>query len=323
MLFVPNHSALAQSTQDAAASQQTNGSLVLQSTSQDPNRNRAALRNNLYCAGYIQNASVDTRLEIIGGEEEQDQYIYSQGDYIYINGGANAGMREGELFTVTRPRGGFRSPFSRKGKLGIYVQEVGTVRIVRVKPQVSVALVENSCDNFLLGDLLVPRQTRFAPVRSQKELQPLDRFVEPNGKATGRIVLARDGLETLSRDQIVYLDLGAEDNVKSGDYLTIYRPLGGGNVAKVNEREIVRPEDPGFESTVFRGGKFGNQAPRRRGSNADREIARTPEIKERRPKGLRKIVGEVLIISVQQRSATAVITRNAQEIHTGDYVELQ
>ena len=38
---------------------------------------------------------------------------------------------------------------------------------------------------------------------------------------------------------------------------------------------------------------------------------------------LRKIVGEVVILNVKERTATAVITRTAQEIHTGDYVELQ
>jgi hypothetical protein len=43
----------------------------------------------------------------------------------------------------------------------------------------------------------------------------------------------------------------------------------------------------------------------------------------RRPSMPRKIVGEVVIISVEQRTAAAVITRYAQEIHTGDFVEVQ
>jgi hypothetical protein len=49
----------------------------------------------------------------------------------------------------------------------------------------------------------------------------------------------------------------------------------------------------------------------------------TPDIKDDRPRMPRKIVGELVVLSVQQRTATAVITRIAQEVHTGDFVELQ
>ena len=38
---------------------------------------------------------------------------------------------------------------------------------------------------------------------------------------------------------------------------------------------------------------------------------------------IRKVVGELMIINVKERTATAVITRTAQEIHTGDWVEVQ
>ena len=34
-------------------------------------------------------------------------------------------------------------------------------------------------------------------------------------------------------------------------------------------------------------------------------------------------VGEIVILNVKEKTATAVITRTAQEIHTGDWVEVQ
>jgi hypothetical protein len=37
----------------------------------------------------------------------------------------------------------------------------------------------------------------------------------------------------------------------------------------------------------------------------------------------RKIVGELVVIDVQMRTATAIITRVAGEVHTGDLVEIQ
>lgn len=288
----------------------------------DTTRRRVAQRNNLYCAGYIQTLPAFSTLEVVGGEEEQEQRVYSEGDYVWLGSGEKQNVEVGQRFTVTRPRGGVRSVHSRKDYLGVYVQEVGTIRIINVKPSgASVGVVENSCQSILLGDLLVPVTDRVVP--DQRQEAPLNRFADPSGKATGRIVLARDNQEVVSRDQIVYIDLGAEDGVKVGDYLTTYRPLGKGNVTRFDDTEVVRPTDYGFESLRYRGGKFSNQAPRKKGTKADQGIITTPQAKKRRPEGLRKIVGEMVIINVQEKTATAVITRTAQEIITGDYVELQ
>lgn len=289
----------------------------------DRKRRQVAIGNNIYCAGYVQYQPVDlTEPEIVGGEEEQEQHAYTDGDIIYLNAGAVKGVKVGDRFSVTRPRAQFRSVYSKKGKLGIFVQELGSVRVTVVKPDVSVAVVETACDTILFGDLLVPLQIeRIAP--DQRQEKTLDRFADPNGKANGKIVLARHGHELVTRDQIVYIDLGGEDGVKIGDYLTVYRPLGKGNLTTFRDDEITRSDDYGFESLGNRGGKFSNQAPRRKGKDTDEEIVSMSDAKKRRPTGLRKIVGEMVIISVYQRTATAVITRTVQEIITGDSVELQ
>lgn len=300
----------------SAAAMQVSGQIT-----SDTTRRQVARGNNLYCAGYISKTQITESPEIVGGEEEQEQYNYKQGDFIYLNAGAQQGVKIDDRYAITRPRGRMKSPFSRKGDLGIYVEELGSVRVVNVKPQASVAVIESSCEAVLLGDLLVPSANRETP--DQRSEVTLDRFTDPNGKVTGRIVMARDRQEYVTRDQIVYIDLGTEDGVKAGDYLTVYRPLGKGGVARVDDKEIVRPTDYGFESLRFRGGKFSNQAPRKKGADATGGIATTPNVKKRRPAGLRKVVGEATIISVQGSTATVVITRTAQEINTGDYVELQ
>ena len=49
----------------------------------------------------------------------------------------------------------------------------------------------------------------------------------------------------------------------------------------------------------------------------------TKEVKRHRPLMPRKIVGEMVVIDVQMRTATAIITRVAGEVHTGDWVEIQ
>lgn len=280
-----------------------------------------ATGNNLNCAGYIQNAPVNTNFKIVGANKEREQNVYAQGDYIYISRGADSGTRVGDKYAVIRPRGKFSSKFSKKGRLGIYIQEIGSVEIVKVMPDVSLARVKTSCDNFLLGDLIQPMETRVSPTHQPRPV--LDVFSDSSGKAVGSIVLARDARETPNRDEIVYIDLGSEDNVQVGDYLTIFRPLGKGGILNSHQEETVSGTVGGFESRRYRGGTFSIQAPRNSGENADGGIVTSKDAKQGRPNNLRQVLGEMVILNVKERTATAIITRSAAEIHTGDRVEVQ
>lgn len=285
-------------------------------------------RTDLYCAGFIQYVPAPINPEIVGGEQEQEQRVYVEGDYVFINAGSQQGVRVGEEFAIVRPRGKMSSKFTtKKGWLGVYMQELGRLRVTDVKDRVSVALITNSCETVLLGDLLRQVNNRVSPTERSEVL--LDRFAEPTGKQRGRIVLARDARALLSRNQVVYIDLGAEDNVKAGDFLTIYRPAGTGNLTRVENEEIALARSKGFSGDRFGGGEFSLQGKRVKdysnmpGLFSRDEPITTREIRRRRPRVPRKVVGELVILNVQTRTATAIITRVAQEIHTGDFVELQ
>lgn len=286
---------------------------------------RVATTNELYCGGFIQYAPAPNKLQIVGGEQEQEKRIYSQGDFVYINAGADQGVTVGQEFSVVRPRGQFTSDFTRKkGWLGVFTEELGRLRVVDVKERVSVATVTFACETMLLGDLLRAANERVSPFARNEA--PLDRFANPTGKQNGRIVLARDFREAPSVNEIVYIDLGSEDNIKPGDYFTIYRPVGTGNVTRFRDEEVTPAANAGFESERYKGGKFSNKAQRVKDPNNTGvygPMITSPDVKSSRPPMPRKIVGELLVLSVQMRTATAIITRVAQEVHTGDYVELQ
>jgi hypothetical protein len=196
------------------------------------------------------------------------------------------------------------------------------VRVVRVRDNVSVALVVASCDNLLLGDLL--RRVPQRPTPEGRAEGTLDRFAQPTGKQSGRIVFARDNRETVSRDQVVFIDLGAEDNVRPGDYLTVFRPVTKGVIVDEGN-EIGANARRGFESDHKRGGEFSNQARRLKDvdGNAHGETVKTPELRKRRAAVPRLVLGEIVVLHVEGRTATAVVTRVTQEIHTGDHVEVQ
>ena len=275
---------------------------------------------NLYCAGYVETTPVNTSYKIVGAENEKDQHIFTQGNYVYVSVGTNRGAKVGDVYSVIRPRGRVETRWTKKKNLGFYIQEVGAVELVAVKNEVSVARVKTSCDNLLLGDLLQPMADRVSPLVKQKAEMNL--FADSSGRASGSIFMARDGQELLGRENVVYIDLGAEDNVKAGDYLTIYRPLGKGNILEKQQNESVSARDENFQSNKYRGGKFSNQAARKSGDMAQGKVVTTNEAKKDRP-ALRTVLGEMVILNVKQKTATAIITRSASEIHTGDKVEVQ
>ena len=275
--------------------------------------------NGMYCGGYIQTSPISTSNRIIGGSEEADRYNFTENNFVYINMGASNGVNVGNLFSVVRPKGQVESRWTNKD-VGFYVQEVGALEVVSVKSDYSVAKVKFSCSSFLLGDLVQPRENRSAPLVDASA--KFDQWSDPSGKANGRILMARDSSETLAQNSIAYVDLGSEENVRVGDRLTVYRPLGKGNLMKTPEKEQVSARDEGFHSDTYRGGKFSNQASRKSGEQADGRMVTTYDAKRNRP-AIRKVVGEAIVLNVKERSATVVITQNTQEIHTGDWVEIQ
>ncbi|HEU4768502.1 MAG TPA: hypothetical protein VFS77_14065, partial [Pyrinomonadaceae bacterium] len=285
---------------------------------------------SLLCAGHIRYQRFGPTPEIVGAEEEQEQRTYSDGDIVYLNAGSSQGIKEGQTYQIIRPRGDVKGVHRQKiGFLGTYVQDIGQLEVFKVRQETSAAKITFTCDTALLGDLIVELPVRESPL--QRPEGNLDRFADPSGKQVGRLMMAKDNRELLTRNDIVYIDLGGEDNVKRGDYLTIFRPLGTGNVTRVDNEEMARNRATGFQSNRYRGGGFSSQASRAKDEtsvvDADGRYRYRPitsrEVKDGRSDMPRKIVGEMVILEVQSRTATAIITRVASEVHTGDWVEIQ
>jgi len=291
---------------------------------------RVAGDSSLYCAGFIRFQKLPHMPEIVGALEEQEQHTYADGDVVYLNAGSTDGIKEGQNFQIIRPRGDVKGVHKQKrGFLGTYVQEIGQLRVFKVNEHTAAAKITFTCDMALLGDLLAPIPDRESPlVRTDGNL---DQYAEPTGKQTGRLMMAKDSREMVTRNDIVFIDLGGEDKINRGDYLTIYRPLGTGNITRMDNEENARGRSKGFQSDRFRGGGFSIEGSRAKDStgfvNAEGRYRYRPitskEVKRHRPVMPRKIVGEMVVINVEARTATAIITRVVGEVHTGDWVEIQ
>jgi hypothetical protein len=270
-----------------------------------------AKRTDLYCTGYISDLAPKKEMQIIGGEMENFQYTFSQGDVVYLNRGRENGIQSGAVYYVIRPVGTVNHPFKRKKtKVGTLVRELGMIRVLEVQGSTATAEIVVACDSIMFGDLLKPFEEIASP--AERDGQPLPRFAESSGGITGRIILSPHYREYLSANQVVYLDIGKKDGLQPGDYFTIYRKVGRNErVAHMKDYNVVNEHSPDYDSDQFRGGEYSNQAHRK---------ARQ-EVIDDREKIPRKVMGEMVILRVEKSTAVAMITRTVAEVNIGDWVE--
>ena len=182
---------------------------------QNSSENQPVARSSdIYCTGFIADISPRADLQIVGAEKENMKVIFAQGDIVFLNRGRRAGIQPGAVYFVIRPVGEVKHPFTKK-RLGYYVRELGSLRVIEVGDQTSTAEIAVSCDTIEFGDLLKPYEEYAGPTAG--EGRPLPRFGEGSGGTTGQIVMSPGYHEHLSANQVVFIDLGTRQDVHPGD----------------------------------------------------------------------------------------------------------
>ncbi len=171
--------------------------------------------------------------------------------------------------------------------------ELGSVKIMSVQKDTGIAVPDLSCADFVPGDLAIPFETRPAP---KFRKVTLDRFAPPNGKTQGRIILSNEFDSFVGTKYKVYLNIGADKGLKVGDYLRATRTYSytyadpeSGMSLKASAREDQQYKEPTFT-----------------------DLASLP----------RRTLGDMMVLSVHKRSATAMVLSALEDIHVGDGVEL-
>jgi hypothetical protein len=265
---------------------------------------------DVYCTGYIADAMPSTDLQIIGAEQENMKVTFAQGDVVFLNRGRGAGIKPGAAYFIIRPLGQFKHPFTKK-PMGFYVREVGLLRVLEVQDQTATAQILVSCDTVEFGDLLKPYEEIAPPVA--REARPLPRYGEGTpSETTGQIIMAPGYHEQLSANRVVFVDLGRQQNVQPGDYFTIYRQTGPTEgLTRTPKNDIVRKRDKDFGSDRFEGGDYSVQA----------TTKPLDKIMKERPPIPRKVLGELVVLKVENHTSVAMITRTTAEVTIGDFVE--
>lgn len=254
---------------------------------------------DMYCSGYITTERVPEHHYIVGGQNSPEQSRFAgPTDRIFIYG---SGAKEGDRFEIVRRvhdpdrYEAFHGQQRDINQAGEPYFERAIVRVIHVERNSAVAVPELSCADVMPGDIALPFVEREKPRFREVTLE---RYTPPTGKTTGRILLADEFDVFLGSKNKVYLSIGADKGLKAGDYLRVsrtydykYHDTVSGLSAKAALYEDTQKNPP--------------KAPR----GVEKDLPRLT-------------LGDMIVLHVHPRSATAMIMTSYEDIHVGDSVEL-
>ena len=253
---------------------------------------------DMYCSGFITTDKVPDHHYVAGGWNSPDQTRYAAAiDYVYIKG---RDMKEGDRFQMVRPvkdpnhyelYAGQRAAVRDAGETYF---ELGYVRVIGVQRDVAIAVPELSCADIVPGDLAIPFVERPVPVFKKVSL---DRFAPPNGKTTGRIILANEFDSYIGSHYKVYLNIGTDKGLKVGDYLRATRTY---SYSYHDPEAGLSLKASAVEDT------------QKYPYNPASDVGSLP----------RRTLGDMIVLQVYRKSATAMVMDALEDIRVGDGVEL-
>lgn len=227
--------------------------------------------------GFIEDSS-DENWGVVSGSPEEKMFL-THTDEIYSKVDEGHDVREGQELTVFR--------LVRKVPGGNAIQIQGTMRVDRwdAKERIARGAIVEALDVIERGARVGPVGRRFEvvpPVRNERSIE-------------GRVVASVHPHNFYGQNQVVFLDRGSNDLVKSG-----------------NRFLIIRKGDAWRKSLATPGA----------GYRISPEAQDLPDM-EKPPAGHdssypEEVVGELRVISVRPRSSTCLVTSSRVEIETGD-----
>jgi hypothetical protein len=302
--------ALGQQADSNPADQSAPQGTVPTSVSFPVERVQTPTNSDLYCAGFVNKQLLPNSRYVLGGLESPNTTKFVTNEVIYL---AGRGYEAGQQYTIVRELTDlnryeiFAGQHAMLAAMGQPYAELARVRIIDTRPKSAVAHIEFSCEPVDPGDIAIPFAEK-QPVTFHPPLR-FDRFVPANGKTSGRIVLGKDFDTELGTGKKVYINVGANQGIKVGDYFRAVRsytadlkdPVDSLSF-KASKVEDTQKREPNIEPHMFTNS----------GKGPTIHVADYP----------RRAVGEIVVIGTTPTTATGMIVFALEDVHVGDGVEL-
>jgi hypothetical protein len=264
---------------------------------------------DLYCAGFISKQKLPDANYISGGLQTPTTTKFTRGDLVFLSGTGYSAGAEYEIVRAVRDVNEYEMFPGQKKLLketGQPYEEVGRIKIVDTRNHTAIAQIEYACDGVNPGDTAIPfaekqAVTFHAPVR-------FDRFLPAASRLSGRIVMGKDFDSQLGTGHKLYLNIGANQGVKIGDFFRAVRSYDAdlrdpadSLSFKAAIAEDTQAKTPSVDPAMFT-----------KGNGPVIHVRDLP----------RRSVGEIVIIGVTNTTATGMVVFTLEDIHAGDGVEV-
>jgi hypothetical protein len=258
----------------------------------------APAQSDMYCSGVVTDKPVPYDTYLISGENSRYKNTFVPGDYVFINRGAEQGVKIGDQFDVIRPVSDmtnvpwFKYQSMLSHAMGTTYADIGRLRVVHVDAKTSTAELALACDLMQRGDIVRPFAARPAPQFHDVKLDP---FAAPSGKKTAMVVTTKDFGTIVGAGRIVYINLGSAQGVQVGDYFRVFRYQG------THIDTLYQVKNSAYQ--VF---GYGSTPVAYEWNNLPRHV-----------------LGEGIVLRTGPNSSTVLLTATRQEVFVGDYVEVE
>lgn len=241
--------------------------------------------SDLYCFGYLGGPADFFVAQVTGAQDVAEQVDFATNDLLYLNAGADAGLKPGDEYWLVTPENEIVNPADGRS-LGRFYQYRGRGVIHSIGGRSAILRVTDSCTDIPMGAFL--KKFEPIPIPLARKSPPAVAGDPPSGKPRGRIIHSRDGVVAVGQDTDVIVDLGIANGIQPGDFLTIFRYSTGREygIEPKGTYWVTVPPPPGVE------------------------IPRT-------------YLGEISILDVGDRWAIGRVTDSYRLIEVGDEVELK
>jgi len=264
---------------------------------------------DVYCAGFINRQTLPDANFVAGGLETPTSTKFVKNDIVFLSGTGYTLGAQYEIIRALRDLDEYEM-FPGQHKLvkatGQPYQDVGRIRIIDTRSKSAIAQVEYACDPINPGDTAIPfaektMVTFHPPVR-------FDRFLPTGSKVSGRIVMGKDFDSTMGTGQKVYMNVGANQGVKVGDYFRAVRSYEADLHDPVDSlsfkaaiSEDTQMKQPSFDPNML--------------TKSNGPIIHVRDLP-------RRAVGEIVVIGTTPTTATGMIVFAMEDVYAGDSVEL-
>jgi hypothetical protein len=167
----------------------------------------------VWSMGYLDVGETQAAGSIMSNPD--DKALLGSGDLVYVNVGSSLGVKESDLFTIFRVVGDIKHPRPPYHVVGNRIINLGELKISQVKENVADARIINSYQEIQDGDRIAP----FTPPLSQEILYTPNQI-----SLDGYIIGNKNDTYSMGRDEIIYIDKGAQDGVLRGNIFEVYLP---------------------------------------------------------------------------------------------------